>query len=102
MPFVLALSSYRAISPALHSLATGHWPLFFRSMPHQRVQAGHRPSLAGYCHPPTDELPNTERGPISTSGPSLFSMSPKSSMLPNQAISSDESIHFSPLAAANR
>src|SRR5208337_5385086 len=32
--------------------------------------------------------------------PSLFSMSPKCSMLSNQAISSDKSIRFSPLAAA--
>jgi len=113
--------------PALHSLATdhwplatlfcpfslaarsprfaftGHWPLFLRSTPHaprQRVQAGHRPSPAGYCHPPTAELTKTERGPISTSGPSIFSMSPKFSVLPNQAISSDKSIRFSPLAAA--
>src|SRR5271157_5800844 len=89
--------------PALHSLATDHWPLFFRSTPHapgQRVQAGHRPSPAGYCHPPTSELGKTERDPISTSGPSIFSMSPKFSMSPNQAISSDKSIRFSPLAAA--
>jgi len=42
-----------------------------RSTPHQRVQAGHRPSPAGYCHPPTPELTKTERGPISTSGPSI-------------------------------
>ncbi len=46
------------------------------------------------------ELAKTERGPISTSGPSIFSMSPKFSMLPNQAISSDKSIRFSPLAYA--
>src|SRR5271157_973326 len=55
---------------------------------------------AGYCHPPTSELGKTERGPISTSGPSIFSMSPTFSMLPNQAISSDKSIRFSPLASA--
>ena len=35
----------------------------------QRVQASHRPSPAGCCHPPTTELEKTERGPISTSGP---------------------------------
>ncbi len=46
------------------------------------------------------ELPKTERDPISTSGPSIFSMTPKFSVLPNQAISSDKSIRFSPLAAA--
>ncbi len=68
--------------------------------PHQRVQAGHRPFPAGYCHPPTAELPKIERDPISTSGPSIVSMSSKFSMLPNQAISSDKSIRFSPLAAA--
>src|SRR5208282_2141639 len=48
----------------------------------------------------TAELTKTERDPISTSGPSIFSMSPKFSMLPNQAISSDKSIRFSQLAAA--
>ena len=42
-----------------------------RPTPHQRVQAGHRPSPAGYCHPPTPELTKTERGPISTSGLSI-------------------------------
>ena len=42
----------------------------------------------------TAELAKTERGPISTSGPSIFSMSP------NQAIPADKSIRFSPLAAA--
>jgi hypothetical protein len=93
---------------------TSAWPLFSRPTPHasrltlhaprltphQRVQAGHRPSPAGYCLQPTAELAKTVRGPISTSGPSIFSMSPKFSMLPNQAISSDKSIRFSPLAAA--
>jgi len=69
-------------------------------MPHQRGQAARGLFPAGYCHPPTTELPKTERDPISTSGPSMFSMSPKFSMLPNQAISSDKSIRFSPLAAA--
>ena len=43
---------------------------------------------------PTAELVKSERDPISTSGPSIFSMSP------NQAISSDKSIRFSPLAVA--
>jgi len=86
--------SFTAISPLCI-----HWPLFFRSTParpDQRVQAGHRPSPAGYCHPPTTELAKTERSPISTSGPSIFSMSPKFSMLPNQAIPSDKSIRSSP------
>src|SRR5271157_68255 len=55
-------------------LLSCHWPLFFRSTPtrpDQRAQAVHRPSPAGYCHPPTTELGKTERDPISTSGPSL-------------------------------
>ena len=41
----------------------------------------------------TTELAKTERGPISTSGRSIFSMSP------NRAISSDKSNFSSPLAA---
>src|SRR5271157_5278774 len=32
---------------------------------------------AGYCHPPTAESTRTERNPISTSCPSIFSMSQK-------------------------
>ncbi len=40
------------------------------------------------------ELAKTERGPISMSGPSIFSMSP------NQAIPAEKLIRFSPLAAA--
>ena len=71
-----------------------------RLMPHQRGQVVLRLFPAGYCHLPTTELAKTERGPILTSGPSIFSMSPKFSMLPNQAISSDKSIRFSQLAAA--
>ena len=39
----------------------------------QWVQAGHRSSSAGCCHPLTTELEKTERGPISTSG-SLISV----------------------------
>jgi len=66
----------------------------------QRVQVVRRPSPAGYCHSPTAELGKTERDPISTIGPSIFSMSPKFSMLPNQAICSDKSVRFSPLASA--
>jgi len=66
-------------------LSTGHCSFAPRSTPHQRGQAGHRPSPAGYCHPPTAELPKSERDPISTSGPSIFSMSP------NRAIASGKS-----------
>ena len=57
------------------------WPLFSRSRPtlpphaprhaDQRGQVVRRPSPAGYCLTPTAELPKTERGPISTSGPSI-------------------------------
>jgi hypothetical protein len=65
-----------------------------RSAPRQRDQVVRRPFPAGYCLTPTADLSKTERGPISTSGPSLFSMSP------NQAIVSDNSIRFFPLAAA--
>ncbi len=68
---------------------TSTWPLFSRPTPHQRGQVVRRPSPTGYCLTLTAGLPNTERDPISTSGPSIFSMSP------NQAICSDKSI-FSP------
>ena len=87
-------------SPAARSprfafrLATDHCSFAPRPTPHQRGQAVSRPSPAGYCHPPTTELTKTERDPISTSGPSLFSMSQ------SRAICSDKSIRFSPLAAA--
>src|SRR5271157_3039076 len=97
---------------ATHSLAPEKpgWPPTFtcplslaqRLTPHASPagQAGHRPSPAGYCHPPTAELTKTERDPISTSGPSLFSMSPEFSKLPNQAIRADKSVRFPPLVAA--
>src|SRR5271157_399405 len=42
----------------------------------------------------TTELTKTERDPISTSGPSIFSMSP------NRETAADKSIRFFPLAAA--
>src|SRR5208337_4896150 len=53
-----------------------------------------RPFPAGYSLTPTVESAKTEQGPISTSGPSLFSLSP------NQAIASDRLIRFSPPAVA--
>src|SRR5208337_1250932 len=86
------------------SLTTGHYPLASRSTLHapravvrrdQRGQVVRRRSPAGYCLPPTAELPKTERDPISTSGPSIFSMSP------NQAIPAGKSMDSSPLAAAH-
>src|SRR5271157_4711669 len=52
---------------APHSTTPGQW-----------VQVVSRPSPAGYCLPPTDQLPKTERGPISASGPSLFNEPTKS------------------------
>src|SRR5271157_4004586 len=54
-----------------------------------------RHSPAGYCLPQTAGLPKTERGPISTSGPSIFSMSP------NRSIASDKSDFSSPHATAH-
>jgi hypothetical protein len=115
VPMITAASNWLALFyhrdlPASHSLATDYWPLATvlllhassPTTPDQRGRVVRGPSSAGYCHPPTAELPKTERAPISTSGPSIFSMSPKFSMLPNQAISSYKSIRFSPLAAARR
>src|SRR5271157_1835191 len=54
----------------------------------------HAPRSAGYCLTPTADLSKSERGPISRSGPSVFSM------LPNRAISSEKSNFSSPHAAA--
>ena len=53
------------------SLATDHWPLFFRPTPAPAPQGQvvRRPFPAGYCLIPTDELAKTERGPISMSDP---------------------------------
>jgi len=99
--------SLTASSLSSHSLATDYWPLatvlmplatVLSLLPHQRGQVVRRLFPAGYCHPPTTELAKTERGPISTSGLSIFSMSPKFSMFPDQAISSDKSTRFSTLA----
>src|SRR5271157_3117190 len=84
---------------ATRSLARGkpgwppmsNWPLFShptrhapRPKPHQRGQVVRGPSPPGYCLTPTAELAKTERGPISTSGPSICSMSQ------NQAIPADK------------
>ncbi len=46
------------------------------------------------CLTPTADLAKIERGPISTNGAAIFSMSP------NQAIPAERSIRFAPLAAA--
>src|SRR5271157_1037792 len=84
MPFVLALFSHHWLPPfgftGHNSPATRHYLL--------------RPSPAGYCLTPTTELAKTERGPISMSDPSTFSMSP------NQATLAEKSNRFSSLAAA--
>src|SRR5271166_2212193 len=78
-------------------IATGsipsHLPLRPSHPPGQRGQVVRRPSPAGYRDPPTAGLTKTERGPIVTIGPSLFSMSP------NRAIASGESSFSSTLAA---
>jgi len=75
--------------PASHSLATDHWPLTTshcscaprRDPPGPAgVRSCADPLPAGYCLTPTAELAKTERDPISTSGPSIFSMSPKFSV----------------------
>ena len=94
-------SSVAFLSPRAPLLGI-HWPLatILSLPPHQRGQVVRRLFPAGYCHLPTTELAKTERGPISTSGASIFSMSLIFSMLPNQAIPSDKSIPFSPLATA--
>jgi len=79
MPMINATSNWLRfgvfLSPAVPSLRT-HWSLttdYCSPAPRrdQRVQAGHRPSPAGYCLTPTAELSKTERGPISTIGLSL-------------------------------
>ena len=72
------------LAPNVH-LATVLPPHAPRSTPDQRGQVVRRPSPAGYYLTPTPELAKTERDPISTSGPSLFSMSQ------NRAIPSDKS-----------
>ena len=49
----------------------GHCSPASRPTPHQRGEVLCRLSPAGYCLPPTAQLPITERGPISTSEPSI-------------------------------
>ncbi len=96
-----------ASSHPSHSLATDYWPLFSchgplsscftphapRSTPPSAGTSGVRscanpPPLASLS--PTVGLPKTERDPISTSGASIFSMSP------NQAIPTEKLIRFFP------
>ena len=48
----------------------------------QRGQVVRRPFPAGYCHSPTTEFAKTNRGRISTSGPSSLSMTPNRTILP--------------------
>src|SRR5208282_182837 len=87
-------------------LTTGHWPLFFRSTLHASRLTPHAlretsggsdraQTLPCWLLPSNDtELTKIERGPISTIGLSLFSMSL------NRATVSDKSNFFSPHAAA--
>ncbi len=55
------------ISPPVPSLRI-HWPLATILSP---LTTRHSP-LAGYSHPPTARLAKIERGPISTSGPTIL------------------------------
>src|SRR5208337_5540085 len=55
-----------------YRLASVPVPLFSRPTPHQRGQVVRRPSPPGYCHPKTAGLQKAERGPNSTSGPSII------------------------------
>ena len=82
--FVLALFSHRRLPPFEF---TSHYA--FAPRPTSRVRSCTDPP-AGYCLTPTAELAKTERGPISRSGPSIFSMSP------NQAIPTEKLIRFFP------
>ncbi len=61
------------------------WPLFSRSRPISGVRTCADPSPAGYCYPLTAGLSKTERGPIWTSGPPTFRMSPNQAILPGSA-----------------
>ena len=80
------------------SLATCYW-LLTTMLPsraprrNQRGQVVRRRSSTGYRLTPTADLSKTERGPISTNGHSIFSISP------NQAIPAEKSIRYSLLAA---
>ena len=101
---VITATSAASCRTSSHSLATDCWPLATvlmplttvlslhapRPTPHQRGQVVRDlPPLATAIHRQS-ELAKTERAPISTSGPSIFSMSP------NRAIASDKSIRFLP------
>src|SRR5271166_3175743 len=66
-----------ALRPATHAL---------RSTPDQRGQVVRRPSPTGYCLTPTADLSKIKRGPITTNGPSIFSMSPNRAILAEKSI----------------
>ena len=78
MPGVLNHARFTPIRPTnpprerhgLPTLATVLPPPASRPTPNQRGEVLCRLSSAGYCLPPTAQLPITERGPISTSEPS--------------------------------
>jgi len=93
--------SIPASSSASHSVATDHCsraavlpysPLAARHSP--LATTSYDPPPAGNCHPPTAELPKTERDPISTIGPSL------SVCHRNRRFVRTKSTDSSPLAAA--
>ena len=58
------------MAPNVH-LATVLPPHAPRSTPNQRGEVVRRTSPAGYCLPPTADLSKSERGSISTSGPTI-------------------------------
>jgi len=69
--------------------------------PLRTAGSGRAQTFPRWLLPSTDSRIAKERtGPDLDERPLFVSMSPKFSMLPNQAISSDKSIRFSPLAAA--
>ncbi len=88
---------------------TDNWPLSSRPTLHaprltlhaRSAGSGRAQTLPRWLLPATDRRIVKDRtGPDLDERPLFVSMSPKFSMLPNQAISSDKSICFSPLAAA--
>ena len=73
--FLSCRGNITASSLSSHSLAPGHYSLATRHSPlatrHSLLATRYSP-LAGYSHPPTARLAKTERGPISTSGPTIL------------------------------
>ncbi len=70
-PPVPSLRIHWPLTTVYWPLFTCHWPQFSRHAPLATRHYLPRPSPAGYYQPPTAELSKSERGPISTSGPSI-------------------------------